>query len=68
MRKIIVPVIAIITIGGIEFYALSQGINGVVMTCSIAAISGIAGYQLKGFKFKSLIPHLKSLKKVDHAG
>ena len=43
----LVPIVAILTIGALEALALSQGINGTLMSMSMAAISGIAGYQLK---------------------
>ena len=45
--KISVPIVAILTIGAVEAYALSKGINGVALTSSIAAISGIAGFKLR---------------------
>lgn len=39
--------LAIVTIGLVESYALSKGINGVALTSSIAAIAGIAGFKLR---------------------
>lgn len=47
LSKVSVPIVAIAVIGGLEWYALSKGINGVALTASIAAISGIAGYKVK---------------------
>lgn len=38
--------IALIGIIVLECYALSQGINGVALTCAIAAIAGLGGYEL----------------------
>lgn len=38
---------AVLTIGCVEAYALSKGINGVALTSSIAAIAGIAGFKLR---------------------
>ena len=38
---------AIVGISAIEIYALSQGINGVLLTFVIAALSGLGGYKLK---------------------
>ena len=41
-------------IGGLVFYALSKGINGVVLTSGIALISaitaGVGGWKLKDFR------------------
>ena len=45
--KSLTPCLAILSIAGLEFYAISQGINGVLLAGSIAAISGIGGYQIK---------------------
>ena len=39
----VVAGLAIITIGGLEGYALSQGINGNALTASLAAIAGLGG-------------------------
>ena len=47
MKTWIVPSLAIIVIGAIEIYALSQGINGTVLALNAAAIAGIGGYKIK---------------------
>jgi len=47
MKSVVVPVIAILAIGGIELYALSQGINGMILSLSIAVISGLGGFEIK---------------------
>lgn len=52
MKLIIVPIVAILAIAGLEVYALSQGINGVLMGIVIAAIAGLAGYEGKIIKDK----------------
>ena len=35
--------LAIVTIGALEGYALSQGVNGNALTASLAAIAGLGG-------------------------
>ena len=35
--------LTIVTIAGLEVYALSQGINGSALTASLAAIAGLGG-------------------------
>ena len=52
MITLITPVIAILSIIALEFYALSQGINGVMLAGSIAVISGLGGYTVKSAKDK----------------
>jgi len=47
MSKIIVPVCAIIAITVIEVIALSNGIDGTILSGSMAAIGGICGYAIK---------------------
>ena len=42
--------IAIIGIVIIEVLALFNGVNGVLLATSLAAICGLAGYELKGVK------------------
>ena len=39
----VVAGLAIVTIGALEGYALSQGINGNALTASLAAIAGLGG-------------------------
>lgn len=38
------PIIAILVIGALEAYAISQQINGVLLSGSIAIIAGLGGY------------------------
>ena len=45
--KYIVCVIAITAVTLIELYALSIGINGTVLSLSVACIAGLGGYNLK---------------------
>ena len=52
MKKITV-ILAMLLIGGLEFYALSQGINGVALSLSIGALSGLGGWHIKGIKTKA---------------
>ena len=35
--------LTIITIAGLEAYALSQGVNGTALTASLAAVAGLGG-------------------------
>ncbi len=39
----VVAALTIVTIAGLEAYALSQGINGTALTTSLAAIAGLGG-------------------------
>lgn len=43
---------ALVCLTGLEAYALSQGINGVLLTSVIAIIAGIAGWTLPTLKLK----------------
>lgn len=43
---------ALIVLGGIEIYALSQGINGTMLSIVIAIIAGIAGWTVPQLKTK----------------
>ncbi|MBA7582182.1 hypothetical protein ES708_24102 [subsurface metagenome] len=47
MKLIIVPVVAILAIAGLEIYAISQGVNGTLMSLAFAAIAGLGGYEIK---------------------
>ncbi len=47
-----IVITAIICISGIEVYALSQGLNGVLLTGSVAIIAGLAGLSLPQLKLK----------------
>jgi len=42
-----IALLGILMIGSLEAYALSQGIDGVALSASLAAIGGIAGYVVK---------------------
>ncbi len=42
-----IAVVGIVTLGGLEAYALSQGINGALFTLAAVAIAGIAGFKLR---------------------
>ncbi len=44
MLKKLTPIIAILVIGALEAYALSQDTNGVLLAGSIAVIAGLGGY------------------------
>ena len=39
----VVAALTIVTIAGLEGFALSQGINGTALTTSLAAIAGLGG-------------------------
>lgn len=47
MLKKVTPIVAILVIGALEAYALSQGINGVLLGGGIAIIAGLGGYSVK---------------------
>ena len=42
--------VGLLCIAGLEGYALSQGINGIVLTSVIAIIASIIGYKLPRMK------------------
>lgn len=44
--KAIVPCLAIIVLGGLEIYALRQGIDGALFSTVAAIIGGLAGYKV----------------------
>ncbi len=52
MREYIIPLIGILAITGIVLGALSQGIDGAVMSMGIALVAGIAGYKASTIKGK----------------
>ena len=56
MKLIIVPVVAVLGIVTIEVFALYMGINGGVMSISVAAIAGIGGYTVKGYRDRAKKP------------
>jgi len=47
MAKSFLPIVAIIVIAGLEFAALSHGLDGTILSLSIGTIAGIAGYHIK---------------------
>ena len=46
------PIIAIISITGLLAYALSLGIDGVILSGGCAIIAGLGGYEIKVLKDK----------------
>ena len=46
MKSLVVPVIAILTLGGLETVALLNGINGALFSGVTATIGGIGGYSV----------------------
>ena len=47
MKLLIISILGIGVIGGLEYVALSNGINGTVLGGSMAIIGGIIGYNYK---------------------
>ena len=39
-------IIAILVVGSLEAYAIYQGLNGVTLSLSVAAITGLGGYEV----------------------
>ena len=48
-----VVITAIVVVGALEAYALSQGINGVLLTTVLAVIAGLAGWVTPGPQLKT---------------
>ena len=48
-----VVITAIVVIGALEAYALSQGIDGLLLTASIAVVAGLAGWVIPGPQLKT---------------
>jgi len=46
MSKTIIVIVAILAVAGLEFYALSLGINGALLGASLSIIGGLAGYKV----------------------
>jgi outer membrane lipoprotein SlyB len=46
MRRTIVIIIAILSVGGLAGYAVSQGHNTALLTTAFTIIGGLAGYEL----------------------
>jgi hypothetical protein len=44
--KALVPLVAIISIAGMECFAMAHGHDGTILIISVAVISGLAGYQI----------------------
>ena len=42
-----VGIVAILTIGGLEAFALSQGVNGALFSLACVIVGGIAGFRLR---------------------
>jgi len=42
IKKLLIPILAIIVIAGLELYAIGQGINGTALSLAIGAIGAIA--------------------------
>lgn len=40
-------IIAILCITGLEIVAITQGVNGVLLSVSVAAIAGLGGFAIK---------------------
>jgi len=52
----IVPLCALFCITGLEIYAISQGMDGVILAGTIAIIAGIGGYTAKTIKIRKQPP------------
>lgn len=50
MRKYIVPLVAILSIAGLETVAVLSGIDGAAFGVAVATIGGICGYWLKSLR------------------
>jgi hypothetical protein len=44
--KALVPLVAIISVAGMECFAMAHGHDGVILISAITVVAGIAGYQL----------------------
>jgi len=44
MIKKLTPIVAIVVIGALEAYAISQHLNGVILAGVVAIIAGLGGY------------------------
>ena len=47
-----VLITAILVIGALEVFALSQGMNGILLTTVIALLAGLAGWRAPQLKLK----------------
>ncbi|GAH29317.1 unnamed protein product [marine sediment metagenome] len=50
MNKYIVPLVAILSIAGLETVAMFNGINGVAFGVAMTTIGGICGYWIKSIR------------------
>lgn len=50
MTKQIAPIVAMFIVGGLEAYAISQGLNGALLAGATAVVAGLGGYTLKTSK------------------
>jgi len=50
MLKKLTPIVAILVIGALEAYAISQGQNGALLAGGTALIAGLGGYVVGGKK------------------
>lgn len=48
MIKTLTPVIAILAIGALMAYAISQGINGALLSGAVAIMAGLGGWTARG--------------------
>ncbi len=48
--KALTPILAILVIGALEAYAISRGINGVILAGAVAVIAGLGGYEIKSLR------------------
>ena len=48
-----VVITAIVVVGALMAYALSQGINGTLLTLAVAVIAGLAGWVVPGPQLKT---------------
>lgn len=47
------PIVAILCIAGLEAFAISQGVNGAILSLAVAAIAGLGGYEIKLWRDKT---------------
>jgi len=47
VKHILLVALAIVCIVVLDVYALSKGINGVIMSLSVTAIAGLGGYEIR---------------------
>jgi hypothetical protein len=61
MKHFIILILAILTIGALEFVALQKGIDGKLLAVVVAIMAGLAGYKVPDIKdfIISLINRIK---------